>query len=85
LSALLFRNCLLLRQVRCFSSRACAPLAHLLILDGLCLHVLSSFQRTGVLPAPGSPPRTTRPMTFSSLGEPSNLMIATLPCQPLFR
>jgi hypothetical protein len=48
-----------------------------LILDGLCLHVLSSFQGTG---KPGNRPR---PMTALPLkGEPYNFRIAGGSCQP---
>ena len=64
---------------------------HPLILDGLldpralrrsgkekCLHVLSSFQRTGLA-------RARLPSTFSSLGEPSNPTSDSPGRQPLFR
>ena len=40
------------RKLRREALRPCALLRHPLILDGLCLHVLSSFQRTGLACSP---------------------------------
>ena len=54
------------------TARQRLALRHPLILDGLCLHVLSSFQRTG-----SAVPLLTSP----SLGEPSNLTSAPEACQ----
>jgi hypothetical protein len=54
------------------AGRAGKPRRHPLILDGLCLHVLSSFQRTE-----RRPPRL-RP----SSGEPCEVTTASIPCQP---
>ena len=57
---------------------------HPLILDGLCLHVLSSFQRTGAAPATGRNGRQNPkplswqrfPATFPPEGEPYKFTIS---------
>ena len=59
---------------------------HPLILDGLCLHVLSSFQRTG---GPGRPGRRRKSFPANAFqrkhpseGEPYEFTISSTVCQP---
>jgi hypothetical protein len=55
---------------------------HPLILDGLCLHVLSSFQRTGIPQRLSAPGRERSLADRLPSGEPFDLTKRPRPCQP---